>query len=117
MWFTDLNCIPRGWSVTCQVVRRADGNCFSALSYRCLCPAHQENNYAPVEGALRNESFAQRLGRIMALATGDWVNEKPTIVCMHAQDNCLNPDAVAVKWYECAQCGRTRSETVKAEVW
>ncbi len=37
--------------------------------------------------------------------------------CGATTEMCLNPDAVAVKWYECALCGRTRSVTVSTEVW
>lgn len=36
--------------------------------------------------------------------------------CRH-DDVCENPDAVAVKWFKCSKCGRTRKEIVKSEVW
>jgi hypothetical protein len=32
-------------------------------------------------------------------------------------DYVLNPDAVAVKWFKCKLCGRTRKEIVNKEVW
>jgi len=32
-------------------------------------------------------------------------------------DSLLNPDAVAVKWFKCKLCGRTRKEIVNKEVW
>ena len=33
------------------------------------------------------------------------------------EDYLLNPDAVAVKWFKCKLCGRTRKEIVNKEVW
>ncbi len=109
--FKELSDIPRGWTVTARMVENLATHNY-ALSYLCRCPVHPE-------GAPGNEAFAQRLGRIMAAeqGVGDWINEKPTIVCTHVHDNCLNPDAVAVKWFECSLCGRTRSVTVSTEVW
>ena len=32
-------------------------------------------------------------------------------------DYPLNEDAVAVKWFKCRLCGRTRKEIVNKEVW
>jgi len=156
MWFTDLNCIPKGWSVTCQMVPRPGTDFFSSLSYRCLCPAHQEDNYAPSGAA---ERYYKSLVAATPVLKGDAVvgvdmaalgtysvnvyNEALTVskiretidrlrqpmpstaisfdtfvcACGAATETCLNPDAVAVKWFECALCGRTRNEVVKAEVW
>ena len=32
-------------------------------------------------------------------------------------DYAINEDAVAVKWFKCKLCGRTRKEIVNKEVW
>jgi len=132
MWFTDLNCIPKGWSVTCQMVPRPGTDFFSALSYRCLCEAHQEDNYAPdmaalstntvsiYNGVLTAEKIRERmdlLDKMFPFSPMKSIGGINLCACGAATETCLNPDAVAVKWYECAQCGRTRSETVRAEVW
>lgn len=37
--------------------------------------------------------------------------------CYDHTDQCLNPEAVAVRWFKCVKCGRVRSEVVKKEVW
>jgi hypothetical protein len=154
-WFSNLNEIPLGWTVTTEMVRNTV-NTNSILSYRCLCPAHQENNYAPSGAA---ERYYKSLVAATPVLKGDAVvgvdmaalgtysvnvyNEALTVskiretidrlrqpmpftgisfdhalcACGAATETCLNPDAVAVKWYECALCGRTRNEVVKAEVW
>jgi len=36
--------------------------------------------------------------------------------CEH-EEVLLNPDAVAVKWYKCRLCGRTRREEIRKEIW
>ena len=39
---------------------------------------------------------------------------KAALQCEH-DDRLLNPDAVAVKWFKCSKCGRSRREDIKAE--
>ncbi len=43
--------------------------------------------------------------------------DKPLCCFCGDKEFLMNPDAVAVKWWKCVQCGKTRREIVKSEVW
>ncbi len=109
-WFDDLRNIPNGWTVTTKMVEHLVTHNYYLL-YFCRCPVHP----APrVDNIFSGESIAWDEGK---QAFVGYTAPKPTVHCMHVHDNCLNPDAVAVKWFECALCGRTRSEVVRKGVW
>ena len=107
--FEELCAIPHGWQVTSKMVKNLATKNY-ALSYLCRCPEHLE------QGAIGG--FGQRmLDSIDPSVIEEVKIYRSAALCCGHEEKVLNPDAVAVKWFECALCGRTRNEVVKTEVW
>ncbi len=112
--FSVLSDIPCGWTVTAKMVENLATHGYT-LSYLCRCPVHPEIvAYTP---PLSNwsESIKKNHEHQDNPMKHFYPGDTPT--AHDHSDRCLNPDAVAVKWFECALCGRTRSVTVSTDVW
>jgi len=87
-----------GVSYACYKGQHAD--CHTAIGCQCTCHVSKS-------------AFDSAMGSSPTFNMED--PAKP--LCCGREEMCLNPDAVAVRWWKCLECGRIRKEVVKAEVW